>query len=149
MGFDSPAEHAGLAPKDGGRGATRGPLVLCADDDEDILALVALQLEQAGCSVLTAGDGATAVELVRARRPEVVVLDVMMPRGGGLDVLRELRADPSLARVRVLLLSARVQDGDVEEGLAAGADAYLAKPFRARELVERVQALLDAGQDRT
>ncbi len=148
MGFDSTAEHAGLAPKDGARGATDRPLVLCADDDEDILALVALRLEQAGCSVLTARDGATAVELVRARRPEVAVLDVMMPRGGGLDVLRELRADPSLATVRVLLLSARVQEGDVEDGLAAGADGYLAKPFRARELVERVQALLDGAQDR-
>lgn len=121
---------------------TDRPLVLCADDDEDILALVALRLERAGFAVATALDGAEALERARAHRPAVAVLDVMMPRRTGLEVLAELRADPGLCGVKVVLLSARVQDEDVADGLAAGADAYVVKPFRADELVATVERLL-------
>jgi DNA-binding response OmpR family regulator len=115
---------------------------VCADDDEDILALVSLRLERAGFDVAQVGDGDAAMAAVRELRPAVAVLDVMMPRRTGLEVLAELRADPSLAAVKVILLSARVQESDVERGLDAGADAYLAKPFKAQELVEKVQELL-------
>jgi CheY-like chemotaxis protein len=118
------------------------PLVLCADDDEDILALLALQLDGCGFEVATATDGEQALKAVRARRPALAVLDVMMPRRTGLDVLAELRSDPALREVKVVLLSARVRDGDVEDGLAAGADAYLGKPFRVQELVATVERLL-------
>jgi DNA-binding response OmpR family regulator len=118
------------------------PLVLCADDDGDILALVALRLERAGYEVVTAGDGDAALALARERLPSVAVLDVMMPRRTGLEVLAELRADPVFAGVKVILLSARVQEADVERGIDAGADAYLQKPFKASDLVEAVQALL-------
>lgn len=121
---------------------TDRPLVLCADDDEDILALVALRLERAGFSVATAVDGAEAMERARAHPPAVAVLDVMMPRRTGLEVLAELRSDPGLCGVKVVLLSARVQDDDVADGLAAGADAYVVKPFRADELVATVERLL-------
>src|SRR5690242_9984588 len=116
-------------------------LVLCADDDEDILSLVALRLERAGFDVLRAHDGEAAVELARGRRPDIAVLDVMMPRRTGYEVLAELRSDASLGRLKVILLSARVQDADVERGLDAGADAYLAKPFKAGDLVEKVVEL--------
>jgi DNA-binding response OmpR family regulator len=118
------------------------PLVVCADDDEDILSLVTLRLERAGFEVARATDGDTALELVRERVPALVVLDVMMPRRTGYEVLAELRAEPSLAGLKVILLSARVQEADVERGLDAGADAYVAKPFKAPDLVAKVEELL-------
>ena len=117
------------------------PLVLCADDDDDILALVSLRLTRAGYEVATASDGETAIEIARARRPALAVLDVMMPRRTGYEVLAELRGDDALRGIKVILLSARVQESDVSRGLDAGADAYLAKPFKAGELVEKVLEL--------
>jgi DNA-binding response OmpR family regulator len=122
-----------------------GPLVLCADDDEDILSLVSLRLQRAGFEVATAPDGEAAIEIARERRPAVAVLDVMMPKRTGYEVLSELRGDEALRGTKVILLSARVQETDVARGLEAGADAYLAKPFKAHELVTKVQELLDAG----
>jgi DNA-binding response OmpR family regulator len=123
------------------------PLVLCADDDADILSLVALRLERAGFDVVRAHDGEAAVEIARGRHPDIAVLDVMMPRRTGYEVLAELRADDSLSDLKVILLSARVQDADVHRGMDAGADAYLAKPFKAGDLVDKVVELA-AGQTR-
>jgi DNA-binding response OmpR family regulator len=119
------------------------PLVLCADDDEDILSLVSLRLRRAGFEVATAADGDEAVTIARERRPVLAVLDVMMPKRTGYEVLAELRADEALREMKVILLSARVQEGDVARGMDAGADAYLAKPFKAQDLVAAVQALLE------
>jgi CheY-like chemotaxis protein len=121
------------------------PLVLCADDDRDILALLALRLERAGYRVAQAVDGEQALTLARDLRPDVVVLDVMMPRMSGTDVVAALRADPETAGLRVVLLSARAQEADVARGLDAGADAYLAKPFQAPELIELVGRLATDG----
>ena len=115
------------------------PLILCADDDEDILSLVALRLRRAGYEVVQAHDGDEALELARSRRPAVAVLDVMMPRLTGHEVLAAIRADDELRELKVVLLSARVQEADVERGMEAGADAYLAKPFRSEELLEQVE----------
>ena len=117
-------------------------LVLCADDDEDILSLVALRLQRAGYEVVTAHDGDEAVRIARERRPSIAVLDVMMPRRSGYEVLDAFRSDESLRDMKVILLSARVQESDVARGLDAGADAYLPKPFKAQELVTKVQELL-------
>jgi DNA-binding response OmpR family regulator len=123
-------------------------LVLCADDDEDILSLISLRLERAGYDVVTATDGDAAVRIVRERHPAVAILDVMMPRRTGYQVLAELRADDALEGVKVILLSARVQETDVSRGLAAGADAYLPKPFKAQELVAAVEELVGDSQAR-
>ena len=121
---------------------TDAPLVLCADDDEDILSLVSLRLQRAGFQVATAADGEEAVLVARARRPALAVLDVMMPKRTGYEVLAELRSDEALRGMKVILLSARVQEGDVARGMDAGADAYLVKPFKAQELVAKVEELL-------
>jgi DNA-binding response OmpR family regulator len=128
------------------------PLILCADDDTDILSLVSLRLTRAGYDVITATDGQAALELALARRPVLAVLDVMMPRLTGVEVLSELRRTASLAGLKVILLSARVLEPDVTRGLDAGADAYIPKPFRAKELVDEVRRLLGrsvtSGQSR-
>ena len=121
---------------------TDTPLVLCADDDEDILSLVSLRLRRAGFEVATAADGEEAVRIAREQRPVLAVLDVMMPKRTGYEVLAELRGDEALRGMKVILLSARVQEGDVARGMDAGADAYLAKPFRAQDLVSTVEELL-------
>lgn len=121
---------------------TDTPLVLCADDDEDILSLVSLRLRRAGFEVATAADGEQALQIARERQPVLAVLDVMMPKQTGYEVLAELRGDEALRGMKVILLSARVQEGDVARGMDAGADAYLAKPFKAQDLVSKVQELL-------
>ena len=121
---------------------TDTPLVLCADDDEDILSLVSLRLQRAGFQVATAADGEEAMQVARDRRPALAVLDVMMPKRTGYEVLAELRSDEALRGIKVILLSARVQEGDVARGMEAGADAYLVKPFRAQDLVSKVEELL-------
>ena len=124
---------------------SEAPLILCADDDEDILSLVSLRLERAGFRVVQAADGDAALEALRSERPALAVLDVMMPKQTGYEVLAALRADPALAGLKVILLSARVQEADVERGMDAGADAYLAKPFKAGDLLAKVQELLGAS----
>jgi DNA-binding response OmpR family regulator len=116
--------------------------VLIADDDADIRDLVAFKLEQADLEVIAVGDGVAALEAARAERPTVVVLDVSMPGMSGLDVCRMLRADPQTQDMLVIMLTARVQERDVEGGFSAGADDYVTKPFSPRELVSRVQAML-------
>lgn len=121
---------------------TEEQLILVADDDEDILALVRIRLERAGFRVATARNGEEALALARAQRPSLAVLDVMMPRLDGYGVLKALREDPELSETPVLMLSARVHADDVGRGLEAGADEYLPKPFRAERLLEAVEQLL-------
>src|SRR4051794_37115469 len=115
--------------------------VVVADDDDDIRGLIVFALERRGYEVLQADAGDIALELVRGERPDLVVLDVMMPGLTGLEVAHTLRNDPELARTRILLLSAAGQEAEVQAGLASGAHAYLVKPFSTKELAERVGAL--------
>jgi DNA-binding response OmpR family regulator len=122
-------------------------LVLVVDDQRDILGLIRLRLEQAGYEVITASDGERALELVRNRRPNLVVLDVMLPIIDGREVTRRIRDDASTAGIPVLLVSASVHEHEVQEGLEAGADDYLPKPFTAQVLRDRVQAVLERSAE--
>ncbi len=117
-------------------------IVLVADDDPDVLNLVRFRLERDGYRVLTAGDGVAALDLARAERPHVCVLDVMMPKLGGLEVIRRLRENPETASTRIILLTARSADSHVDEGFERGADDYVTKPFSPQELRQRVRAQL-------
>ena len=113
--------------------------VLVVDDEPRIAAIAADYLRHAGYSVLTAGDGAEALALARAKRPDLVVLDLGLPRLGGLEVARTLRAETA---VPIVMLTARVEESDRLLGLELGADDYITKPFSPRELVARVKAVL-------
>ncbi len=115
------------------------PLVLVADDDEDILALVSYRLRRDGYDVACARDGAEALELARTRRPAVAVLDAAMPAMDGVDVVRALREEG--LETRVVLLTARARPEDVRRGFDAGADGYITKPFSPAHLSWEVAAL--------
>ena len=116
--------------------------ILVADDDPQITRLVRSYLEQAGFQALTAADGEQALHIIRHDRPDLAVLDVMMPKRDGCELVRLLRADPHLSSLPILMLTARVEDADKLRGLDLGADDYLTKPFNPSEVVVRVRALL-------
>jgi len=121
---------------------TDGPRVLVADDEDDIRALVGVAVRRAGCLLIAAeADGAAALSTARTALPDLVVLDVSMPELTGLEVCAALRQDAATAGVRVLLLSAGASPDDVARGQAAGADAYLPKPFSGAELVAEIRGL--------
>ena len=116
--------------------------VLVAEDDDDIRALVECRLTRNGYEVVAARDGEEAVQLAGERDPDLMILDVMLPRLDGLQVTRRLRADGRTARLPIILLTARAQEADVTRGFEAGADDYLRKPFSSRDLAARVQAII-------
>jgi two-component system alkaline phosphatase synthesis response regulator PhoP len=116
--------------------------ILVVDDDHSITKVISAYLEQSGYLVLTAHDGETALHTLRRERPDLVILDLMMPNRDGWEVTQIIRADKTLARTPVIMLTARVDDTDKIVGLELGADDYITKPFNAREVVARVKALL-------
>jgi len=118
------------------------PVIVVADDEEDILELVALGLERVGYVVHRAADGEQALALIREHSPDLAILDVAMPKLDGFELTRRLRNDPETNETKIVLLTARVQEADVDAGLAAGAHDYITKPFSPQELQERVAALL-------
>ncbi len=118
--------------------------ILIADDEPNIRQLVAFTLRRRGFEIVEAEDGATALDLVRQSAPDLVVLDVMMPGLTGIAVLQQLSADPATADIPVILLSAKGQGVEIEEGLASGARLYLVKPFSPRELADRVAEVLES-----
>jgi two-component system, OmpR family, response regulator MtrA len=120
--------------------------IVVADDDIDIRELVEFKLTSEGHEVIAVGDGAAAVEACRAQRPDLAVLDVMMPGVSGLEAVRMIRADADLVGLPVILLTARAQESDVENGIDSGADDYVTKPFSPRELAARVATLLEREQ---
>jgi two-component system phosphate regulon response regulator PhoB len=121
--------------------------VLVVDDDPVIADLVAFRLTRLGLEVSVETDGQAGLAAARQLRPDLIVLDWMMPRMNGLEMCAALRADPdqALARTPVLLLTAKAQEPDLERGFAAGATDYIVKPFSPRELATRVTAALPAG----
>ena len=119
-----------------------GAHILVVDDEPDISAMVAYHLARESYRVRTVADGAEALEALGRERPDLVVLDLMLPEMSGLEVLREIRSRPELEGLPVILLTARKEERDRVEGLELGADDYVAKPFSPRELVLRVGAVL-------
>ena len=123
-------------------GSNGTPTILVADDEEDLRELVSYRLSRSGYEVVEAVDGQEALELATERTPDLMVLDVMMPRLDGYELTRRVREQDSLRSVPVILLTARSQESDVSRGFDVGADDYLKKPFNPDELVARVRAVL-------
>lgn len=116
--------------------------ILIVDDEPRILQIARDYLERAGFRVRSADDGPTALRMAREERPNLIVLDVMLPGIDGLDVMRSLKRDAALSEVPIIMLTARVEEADKLVGLELGADDYLTKPFSPRELVARTRAVL-------
>ncbi len=116
--------------------------ILVVDDDKQIVRLLKSYLEKAAFGVLMAFDGPEAQRVIRRERPDLVVLDLMLPERDGWEITRWLRADEQLTSIPILMLTARVEDTDKILGLELGADDYLTKPFNPREVVARVRAIL-------
>ena len=119
--------------------------VLLVDDDPVILKLLQVNFEMEGFKVSTANDGVEGLEKARAERPDIVLLDIMMPRMDGLEVTKALKGDPETKDIPIILLSAKAQASDIQAGKDIGADDYLTKPFDPLELLERVNELLEGG----
>ncbi|MBS3939488.1 MAG: response regulator [Actinobacteria bacterium] len=120
---------------------TRLARVLAVDDDPTILRLLQVNLEMEGHDVLTAENGQSALEVIRAERPQVVLLDVMMPEMDGFQVCEAVRADPDIADTPIVFVSARAQQADLDRGYASGADGYITKPFDPLDLIETIERL--------
>ncbi len=118
--------------------------VLIADDEPNIVISLEFLMKREGHTVSVARDGPSALEAIRTGRPDLVLLDVMMPGLSGFEVCQAVRADEGLAGVKILMLSAKGRDTDIAKGNAMGADAYMTKPFSTKELAEKVRELLGA-----
>ena len=116
--------------------------ILVVDDDPVIVELLRVNFEIEGFEVVSAADGREGLDRARSEQPDVVVSDIMMPRLDGLQMLRQLRADPTTARLPVILLSAKAQNADVQQGMELGAADYVTKPFDPLDLIARVNAVL-------
>ncbi len=116
--------------------------VLVADDEPNILISLEYLMKREGHQVIVARDGIQALEAITREKPDLVLLDVMMPGKSGFEVAAAVRADESLAGVKILMLTAKGRDTDVAQGLGVGADAYMTKPFATQELAAKVRAML-------
>jgi len=121
--------------------------VLAVDDEPDVLGLVETKLQKAGFDVTTATNGLEAVERAMTDKPDVIIMDIMMPKLDGLSACTQIKTRMGASAPIIILLTARGQESDVVEGLSCGADDYMVKPFAPRELVARVNvALMKAGK---
>jgi len=119
-----------------------GAKILVADDEPNIVISLEYLLKREGYTVLVARDGQEALDLIAQDRPDLVLLDVMMPRKSGFDVCQDLRCNDAYQGVKILMLTAKGRDTDVAKGMALGADAYVTKPFATRELVQKIAEML-------
>lgn len=122
------------------------PKILVVDDEPEAVELVAFNLKAAGCEVITASDGAEALNKARRVQPNLVILDVMMPEIDGMEVCKLMRRDPATNSIPIIMLTAKASEVDRVLGLELGADDYVVKPFSPRELVLRVKKLLERGK---
>ena len=116
--------------------------ILIVDDEPNIVLSLEFLMEQAGFEVAVAGDGEAALAQLAACRPDLVLLDIMLPRLNGYEVCQRIRANPDWSRIKVVMLSAKGRELEVSKGLALGANAYVTKPFSTRELMALVRELL-------
>ncbi|HEY6610393.1 MAG TPA: response regulator [Pseudomonas sp.] len=116
--------------------------VLIADDEPNIVISLEFLLEQAGYRIRVAHDGQEALEAIQRQPPDLVLLDVMMPRLSGFDVCQRIRENPAWQHMRIVMLTAKGREVEVSKGLALGADAYITKPFSTQELLAQVRDLL-------
>jgi len=119
-----------------------GKKIPVVDDEPNIVRSLAYILKKEGYDVSTAKDGEQAMDMVRDSKPHLMILDVMMPRKSGYDVCEEVKSDPDLRDIHVMMLTAKGQVGDREIGLSKGADEYLTKPFSPRLILNKVEELL-------
>lgn len=122
--------------------------VLVVEDETNILDSLSFLMKRAGFDVLVARDGESAMRMMESRAPNIVVLDIMLPRRDGYEVCREIRARPEWKNVRILMLSAKGRELDRRKGLELGADDYMTKPFSTREIVQRIRKLVEDGSGR-
>ena len=119
--------------------------VLVADDEPNIVISLEFLMKREGYEVVVARDGQETLETIARERPDLVLLDVMMPHKSGFEVCQAVRSDEALQGTRILLLTAKGRETDIAKGMALGADAYMTKPFSTRELVQKVAELLGAA----
>jgi len=119
------------------------PYILAVDDEPNIVRLIQVNLERKGYEVGTASNGAKALAMIKQRRPELLISDVMMPEMDGFALLAALRRDPEYADLPIIMLTAKAQEQDVVTGYSWGADMYLTKPFNPQELLLFVQRILN------
>ena len=124
----------------------QGNKILAVDDERHIVRLIQVNLERAGYQVITAFDGPEALKKVESDKPDLVVLDVMMPKMDGFEVLKRLQANPETRDIPVIMLTAKAQDADVFRGWSSGVSAYLTKPFNPLELITFVKRIF-SGHD--
>jgi DNA-binding response OmpR family regulator len=119
------------------------PRVLIVEDEPNIVLSLEILLRRAGYEIASAGDGEAALELIRRTLPDVVLLDIMLPKRNGYEVCRVLKSEPTLSSIPVIMLTAKGQEVEILKGLELGASAYIAKPFGNAEVLEAVRAALE------
>ena len=117
--------------------------VLLVDDEPNIILSLQFLIEQAGYEARVARDGEAALKAIEEHKPDLVLLDVMLPKRDGFDVCERIRANPAWKNIRIVMLTAKGRDSEREKGLALGADAYITKPFSTREAMEQIKRFLD------
>src|SRR4051812_27426346 len=142
LGWPGGFESARANPR---ASASMKPKILIVDDEPDVVQLIEYNLKAAGYDVVTAADGAEALDQARSTSPSLIILDLMLPEVDGLDVCKVLRRDRNTAGIPIVMLTAKASETDRVLGLELGADDYVTKPFSPRELVLRVKRLLRAG----
>ncbi|MEM6497983.1 MAG: response regulator [Pseudomonadota bacterium] len=120
--------------------------VLIVDDESYIVTSLSYVMKNAGFDVDSAGDGEEALEKIKAKTPDLVILDIMMPKLDGFEVCKQIRANPDWDSVRIIMLTAKGRDSEREKGLELGADDYLTKPFSTRDILQRAKDVLAAAR---
>jgi len=122
--------------------------ILIVDDEQDIVELIAYNLEKEGFSTIKAYDGVSVFNVITTKKPDLLILDLMLPGMNGLDICKKIRANPATADLPIIMLTAKGDELDKIIGLEIGADDYITKPFSVKELVARVRTILRRSQDR-